>query len=574
MGRAKCADCHFRAHLDGTCANKDCARYCGAWWKRNWKAQLIQRALGEVADRFGDFVEGACVASLSHRHDVRAGMAAGALLRERIASTTLRLEILCVVRLCYYWKWQAAGFLRSLLRRAGKLQGADARGRASLYERAWAEAAAALPAADFFVVCHRGRRTAELWPHAQVRALGQRPAEDQFVYRLEEPPLRCRAGSVELAALMEDMQSGRLEGALFKLAQAFAAPGATYSACDAHLQSAGLWKNAALSRALLPWLFKAEGVTAAMCAEDWALLAGITNSGAETGVDEAAGGLTYGGAVAACEAVSKHVWAAASGASSSYGLDDLACFLRLSQRGEAVGSKIVPPPPAPIDVASDLGEMMSSLKKETVRSGEAPELPAAGTSAGSGAAASSGARRLARPAWRARVLKKKKEIHAADAPRRPVPWARVLARVVLETVMDMLPPRDQVAMSRTARAQQERCLAVARRWGPARWNSVRSLVARALRADQPVWKEPLAAASAVRVEDLLRVLGRALGIVNALQAAGPLPADAPPLAMALVREALRSEIRGCVEEMLRDDFVAGGRLHVPGVGEVEAILTN
>ncbi len=365
MGRHKCVACGFRAHPGGRCTNKGCARYSGGWWKnRNyyWKAQRLQTALGEVADRFGDFVQGACVASLSHRHDVRAGIAAGALLRERIASATLRLEILCVVRLCYYWMWQAAGFLRSVLRLAEKLQGADARGRASLYERAWAEAAEALPAADFFVVCHRGRRTVELWPHAQVRSLGQRPTVDHFVYKLEEPPLRCRAGSVELAALMEDMQSGRLEGALFKLAQAFAAPGATYPACDAHLLSAGLWRCAALSRLLLPWLFKAEGVTAAMCAEDWALLAGITNSAAETGVDEAAGGLSYGGAVAACEAVSKHVWwEAAPGASSSYGLDDLACFLRLSQRGEAVGSKIVPPPPAPIDVASDLGEMMSSL---------------------------------------------------------------------------------------------------------------------------------------------------------------------------------------------------------------------
>ncbi len=429
-------------------------------------------------------------------------------------------------------------------------------------------------------------------------------------------------GGAELAALTEEMRSGSLEDALAKVAQAFAAPGATYSACDAHLRTVRLWKNAARVRLnLLCWLFKAEGVAAAMCAEDWALLAG-TRSGAEKGV-AAAGGLTYGGAVAACEAVSKHVWAA-SGA--SYGLDDLACFLRLSRSSEAVWSKILPPPPAPIDVASDLGDMSSCAqvprrslllktvhggespeppaagtsagsgaaaasgarrgampacraralkkKKETVRSGEAPELPAAGTSAGSGAAASSGARRLARPAWRARVLKKKTEIHAADAPRRPVPWARVLARVVLEPVMDMLPPRDQVAMSRASRVQQERCLAVARRWGPARWNSVRSLVARALRADQPVWEESLAAASAVRLGDLLRVLGCALGFVKVLQAAGPLPPDAPPLAMALVRAALRSEIRGCGEEVLRDDFVAGGRLHVPGVGEAETLLTN
>ncbi len=537
-------------------------------------------ALGEVADGFGDFVQGACVASLSHRHDVRMGIASAVLLRERIASSAaLRLEVLCVVHLCYYWKWPAAGFLRSVLRRPEELLGADARGRASLYERAWAEAAAALPAADFSVVCRRDRRTVELWPRAQMRAIDL-GTEGQLVYSLEGPPSKCRRGGAELAALTEEMRSGSLEDALAKVAQAFAAPGATYSACDAHLRTVRLWKNAACARLdLLCWLFKAEGVAPAMCAEDWALLAGTRRSGAKKGV-AAAGDLTYDGAVAACEAVSKHVWAA-SGA--TYGLGDLACFLRLSQSSEAAWSKVLPPPPTPIDVASDLGDMSScaqvpprrSLLLKTVHGGESREPPAAGTGAGSGGAAASGARPLARRAvWRAGALKTK--IHAANVPRVPVQWVQVLARGapgIAETIMDHLPLRDQVALSRTSRTQQGRCLAVARRWGPARWNSVRSLVARALQADQPFWEERIAASS-VRLGNLLRAYGCALDYLEGLQAAGPLPADAPPLAMALVRLALRYELRGRGEKMLRDDFVAGGRLHVPGVGEAETLLTE
>ncbi len=202
-------------------------------------------ALGEVADGFGDFVQGACVASLSHRHDVRVGIASGMHLRERVANAPLRLEVLSVVYLCY-WKWPAAGFLKRLLRRVDDLLGANplshlneatgprhhwatertrrrgcwgAQGRARLYEQAWEEAWAAMSLADFSVVCHSGRRTVELVPRAQVRALGG-TANHYYSYNSGRAPSKRRAAVSEFAVLTRDVRSGRLADALAKVAAA------------------------------------------------------------------------------------------------------------------------------------------------------------------------------------------------------------------------------------------------------------------------------------------------------------------------------------------------------------------
>ncbi len=571
-----CAVCRFRARRDGSRKNKDCARHRAARPPGgHWELKRLRRELGEVADRFGDFVHGACVASLSHRHDVRMGIASGMHLREHIVSSaTLRLEVLCVTHLCY-WKWPAATFLRRLLRRAGELLGADAQGRASLYELAWAEAAAL--SARFSVVCHRGRRTVELWPCARARALGEPAADDYCLYDVAggDPSAQCRgrAGARNFAVLMQDLRSGHLEGALAKVARAFAAPGATYSACDAHLRTLQLWKNARRSRLnFLCWLFKAEGATAETCAEDWALLSG-TGSGAEKGV-EAAGGLAYLSALAACEVVSKHVWAAPG---ASYGLADLACFLHLSQSHEVVGSKILPPPPAAITVASDLGDIGPSSRtqvprnrlrgKKAAHGGESRQPPAAGSSCAgiSGcAASSSGACRPAAwrpPRWRAGLLRPQVRV--------TTPWVQVLQSHVLQTIMDELPLRDQVALSRTSRAQQGRCLAAARRWGLARWNTVSYLVAQALRADQPLWSKERG--TGVGIGNLCRAAACAVDFVDVL-CARPLPTDAPLLALALARWGLKFELCQEVLERLRGEFMPGGHLHMPGVGDVEAWL--
>ena len=119
-----CSTCKQRARADGSCKNVACPQFIKSRTGGHWKLKRLQSALGDVATCFGDFVQGGCVASLLHRHDVRMGIASGMHLREHIASATRRLEVLCVLSLCY-WKWAAACILKNLmchveeLRRAG-----------------------------------------------------------------------------------------------------------------------------------------------------------------------------------------------------------------------------------------------------------------------------------------------------------------------------------------------------------------------------------------------------------------------------------------------------------------------
>ena len=123
-------------------------------------------------------------------------------------------------------------------------------------------------------------------------------------------PAKRRTAEVDFRILMEDLRSGRLVDALAKLAESFAASGATYSTCEVHLRSVQLRAKAAYPRrTFLRWLFKAEGVRVKVPEEDWALLAGMGSGGAEKGV-AAAGNITYEDAVAVCDLVSKDLWAA------------------------------------------------------------------------------------------------------------------------------------------------------------------------------------------------------------------------------------------------------------------------
>ena len=79
---------------------------------------------------------------------------------------------------------------------------------------------------------------------------------------------------------------------------------------------------------------------------DWVLLAGM-GSGATNGL-KAAGITNYAEAKDACAAV-----AAATGA--EYELDDLVCFLCLTQHKEAAHASILPKIPPPVSLRDDLG---------------------------------------------------------------------------------------------------------------------------------------------------------------------------------------------------------------------------
>ena len=308
----QCRACKQRARNDGSCNNRDCSAYRRGRQGQHFKLGRLQSLVGDAAKCFGDFVQAGCVASLLHRHDVRMGIAAGMVLREHFAASgALRVEVLCVVFICY-WKWAPACILNYVLRHKAELLAADAQGRAALYERAWQEAMSIVQRDELTVAANRLQATVELVPKSKKRALGGRAA-GFFYYCVGMNPAKRRLAEREFEILMEDLRGGRLEVATEKLAACFAASGATaasgasYVTCEVHLREVTLWASATYARtAFLRWLFRAEDVPRTFSDGDWLLLSGM-GSGAEKGV-QAAGGVDYSEAVAICNLVSQDLW--------------------------------------------------------------------------------------------------------------------------------------------------------------------------------------------------------------------------------------------------------------------------
>ena len=256
------------------------------------------------------------------------------------------------------------------------------------------------------------------------------------------------------------------------------------------------------------------------------------------------------------------------GAAPGASRDGLACLM--IRMGWAL-------PEDPVAVAAELEEYaMGSceqvpprrrLRLKSAVAGESRRPPAAGASAGSGAAAADVPRVLAP---RAQVRN-----------RAPPPWARLFCHAhILQTIMGELPVRDQVPLSRASKIQRGNCVLTARGRGCARWNEVRLLVFALLRYNKPIWEGRIATASGVALgrrfsEPLSRgAAGCAWDTIDILKA-GPLPAaDEVVLALALARRSLEFEFGENGLLMMADDLRPGGRLHMPGVGAVEEWIAS
>ena len=149
---------------------------------------------------------------------------------------------------------------------------------------------------------------------------------------------------------------------------------------------------------------------------------------------------------------------------------------------------------------------------------------------------------------------------------------QVLQSHVLQTIMDELALRDQVALCLTSKNQRAKCIWTARRWGLARWNEARILMSRTLRQDQPIWEECSANASGEALGCFFRSLRRAESsawAITQLLKTGQLPADTELLALGLARWGLKLELVEAGLRTLSRGLGAGGRLHMPGVEAVE-----
>ena len=252
-----------------------------------------------------------------------------------------------------YWKWSTAAVLRNLTPRMDRLFRATAKGRARMLENAWR--AMVRKMAPRQVVGHRTLRTVELLSRAEAKKITS-VAEGRFGYHPYMNPASRRTGGQQFARLLPDLKSGKVARACAELVRTWAAAsGASYRVSEKVLvdQEISLFsgRGARYNRTrFLRWLFRAEGMDVDIDEPDYQILAGM-GSGAEGGL-EAAGIDDFDGAVKACAALQQSLDAAPG---AEYKLDDLICFLCMSQHKEAVSNPGLPAPARPVSIEEDLG---------------------------------------------------------------------------------------------------------------------------------------------------------------------------------------------------------------------------
>ena len=358
----KCSECNARTQrADGTCKTAGCPKFrcaqVGCHWGWRGPGKLARRWLGEAADRAGVYVVGGSALTLLHRHDIRVGIASGMFLKTFVPDRSRRIEMLMILYPAY-WRWSTRDLLIAMHEHREELtvpsadaaaSGASAASRrADIYAAAWDKVEATMR--DKQVVGYRDEHRVALLHRSEARRITC-SEEGRFGYHPISNPASRRTGASEARILLPDVRSGKLERVGKALDQQWAASGATYKHSQEVLvkQSTSLWKGAVYNRIrFLRWLFKAEGMSVEIDPEEWELIK-YMGAGAEKGC-EVAGIESFDDAQAACAELRK--LPAASGA--RFDLDDLICWLCLSQHREAQARIKLPAPAKPVTVDADL----------------------------------------------------------------------------------------------------------------------------------------------------------------------------------------------------------------------------
>ena len=97
----------------------------------------LKYALGPLRQSVGAWLEGGVVLTLLHRHDIRVIIASGMYIRKCWGvSRVLRLELLCVLHLCY-WIWLTKLLLEEMEHRLQEYSVAQPLARAEIWREVW-----------------------------------------------------------------------------------------------------------------------------------------------------------------------------------------------------------------------------------------------------------------------------------------------------------------------------------------------------------------------------------------------------------------------------------------------------
>ena len=312
----KCSECKKRPRDDGSCRTAGCPRFrcdrravtagrCWGQWRR-------ERLLGRAADRVGVYVVGGSALTLLHRHDIRVGIACGMILKTFVPDRSRRIEMLAMLYPAY-WRWSTRELVIAMHehREEFAASGADAADsgagaanrRADIYAAAWDKVEAKMR--DKQVVGYRDEERVALLQRSEARQ-SIRERKGRFGYHPYSNPASRRTGASEARILLTDVRSGQLESVSKALDQLWAASGATYKHSQEVLmnQRISLWQRAGYNRIrFLRWLFKAEGMSVQVDAEEWDFVK-CMGAGAEKGC-EVAGVESFDDAQAACAELRK-----------------------------------------------------------------------------------------------------------------------------------------------------------------------------------------------------------------------------------------------------------------------------
>ena len=214
----KCPECRQRTdRTDGSCSSQSCARYRAARRGAPGVTHGFYAALGPLMGSLTAYVDGGFILTLSHRHDIRVGIASGMYLRELVTDVRLRLEILCVLHLCY-WRWSTRLLLQALCARIEDYVVMQPMARVEFWRDAWKPME--LEMEDKQVVSWPAKQSVELWTRDAVKRT--RRAGEHIVHA-HHPcmnPSSRRSGSNEFAMLMSSLADGSLWRACDEIAEA------------------------------------------------------------------------------------------------------------------------------------------------------------------------------------------------------------------------------------------------------------------------------------------------------------------------------------------------------------------
>ena len=325
----RCPGCKARAdRKDGTCNTIGCQFYRAARRGGPGLSIELKKTLGCLRRHVDAWIDGGFILRLSHRHDIRVGIASGMYIRQHWPVTSpLRLEILCVLHLCY-WRWSTKLLLETLEPRVDEFAAAQPLARAKIWREVWDVMWNEM--ADKQVLTVSATKHVKLVPRLQIEGL-RRQAGKNSGFKAHHPvmnPSSRRPGPHEFTLLMTSLEDGSLWRACEEIAVAFEGDeAAPYSAITNAMKNSNVhpWVKGGYGCVRLArWLLQAEAVRVNLSEDDWDILCNM-GEGVRTGLNMCKTLKTYDDAVRLCELISS-----ASSPGEPYELDSLASFLCLA----------------------------------------------------------------------------------------------------------------------------------------------------------------------------------------------------------------------------------------------------